>query len=240
MAEAKLNAAMTEQKGPVRVGRLHLRSERVYVADKLFVQYVAPARKRQKCAPALKKNQRTAGDRLPSARGKTKMKLLTPAAVRALFGACGFGGSAAVALAAALAVIPASAIAAAKVSGSARAVRVETQNASIEEVLTALRQKFAVRYRSSVDLKTPISGTYGGTLAHVVARILEGHNFIVKSSPAGIEVTVLGTQYAPAARDAHTVAKGRPAPQTEPRLPTAPSQVAQQPDAAAPHMASGN
>jgi len=160
------------------------------------------------------------------------MKLLRPAAFCTLFGSRGFGARAVATLAAALAIIPTSALAGAKVSGSPEAVSIEAQNTSIEEILAALGHEFNVHYRSSADLKTQITGTYEGSLRHVVTRILEGHNFIVKSSPGGIEVTVLGTENAPVKSEGAAAAKGGPVPQTKPRLPTAPSQVAQQPDAA--------
>jgi hypothetical protein len=165
------------------------------------------------------------------------MKSPRPAAFRTLFGSRGFG-RAAVTLAAALAIIPTSALAAANVSGSPQAVRIEAQNSSIEEILAALGRAFNVHYRSSADLKTQITGTYEGSLRRVVTRILEGHDFIVKSSPGGIEVTVLGTENAPVTSERPIAARAGPIPPAKPRLPAAPSQVAQQPGAAASDTAS--
>lgn len=108
------------------------------------------------------------------------------------------GGRVAAVIAGALAFAPFSASAAATVSGTADAVIIKTQNSSVEDVLAALSHQFKLKYRSSADLKTEISGTYEGSLRCVVARILSGYNFVVRSSPSGIEVIFLASHGAPA------------------------------------------
>jgi len=100
------------------------------------------------------------------------------------------------ALAAALAITPTSLLAEAQVQGGPEAVRIETQNSSIEEVLAALGNAFDLRYRSSANLAKQLSGTYEGSLQRVVARVLEGYDFILKSNKGKIELTVLGMRNA--------------------------------------------
>jgi len=100
------------------------------------------------------------------------------------------------ALAAALAVAPTSLLAGAQIQGSPDAVRIETQNSSIEEVLTALGSAFDLRYRSSANLGKQLSGTYEGSLQRVVTRVLEGYDFILRNNKGRIEITVLGTRNA--------------------------------------------
>jgi hypothetical protein len=111
------------------------------------------------------------------------------------------------------AIAPMSAQAAAKVSGDAQAVSVEAQNSSIDEILAALGQKFKLRYRSSGDLNNTITGTYQGTLHGVVARLLEGRNFIMRSGPDGLEVIVFGNRAAPASTGVTSTAKSGPTPE---------------------------
>ncbi len=100
-------------------------------------------------------------------------------------------GSAALAIAL---VVPVVAFASARVSGSAQSVTVDAQNSSIKEILSVLTKQLNLQVRSSVDLDRQAAGTYQGSLPRVVARLLEGYNFIIKTNEQGIEVTVLGSQ----------------------------------------------
>jgi hypothetical protein len=100
------------------------------------------------------------------------------------------------ALAAILAVAPTSLRADARVQGSAEGVRIETQNTSVEEVLAALGDAFEVRYRSSAKLTKQLTGTYEGSLQRVVARVLEGYDFVLRTNKGKIEITVLGVRNA--------------------------------------------
>jgi hypothetical protein len=102
-------------------------------------------------------------------------------------------------LGAALAIAPSGASAAARITGTADSVVVRAQDAPLADILSGLGHNFNLRYRSSVALNAPISGTYQGTLRQVVTRLLDGYSFIVKSGPGGIELTVLGGKNAPIA-----------------------------------------
>jgi hypothetical protein len=88
---------------------------------------------------------------------------------------------------------PAPVLAAAQVSGNPQAVRIEAQNTSIADILDALGRDFGVKYTSSADLDRPITGTYEGSLQRVLARVLDGYNFVVKTRDGRIDLTVLGT-----------------------------------------------
>jgi hypothetical protein len=78
------------------------------------------------------------------------------------------------------------------VTGPAESVSVEARNASVEEVLAALAKSFGVRYRTKTPLARRLNGSYAGSLDRVVRRILEGHDFFVKTGPEGLEVVVIG------------------------------------------------
>lgn len=77
-------------------------------------------------------------------------------------------------------------------------MRLELHDASIDEVFAALGARFGLRYRGSAALSHQLTGIYEGSLRRVVARVLEGYNFIVKTSAGSIEVVVLD----PARREA--------------------------------------
>ena len=73
-------------------------------------------------------------------------------------------------------------------------MRLEVDNAAIEDVMDALGANFGLRYRSTAPLGRRITGTHRGVLERVVARILDGYDFVMKTGPEGIEVTVYGAR----------------------------------------------
>ena len=91
-------------------------------------------------------------------------------------------------------MVPAAALASARVSGSAQSMSVNAENSSIKEVLSALSKQFKLRFESSATLDKQITGTYQGSLQGVVARLLEGYNFFITTNQGVLVVTVLGTQ----------------------------------------------
>ena len=95
-------------------------------------------------------------------------------------------------LAAMLAALPAyPAGAEVSVSGDAKAVQVEARDASVEEVMAALGANFGLQYRGTATLERRITGSYRGSLQHVIRRLLDGYDFIVKTNVDDVEVTVL-------------------------------------------------
>jgi hypothetical protein len=91
---------------------------------------------------------------------------------------------------------------------------VEAQDSSIQEILVLLNRDVNLQYRVPVDLSSRVTGTYKGSLAQVVRRLLDGRNFVVESNPGGLAVTVFGVNGA--AAQPNTAASGpvpRPAAQ---------------------------
>jgi len=78
------------------------------------------------------------------------------------------------------------------VEGTAEALRVETSDSPIQEVLAALRDALNLEYRTSIQLDQTINGTYRGSLQRVLARVLDGYDFILKNSSEKVELVVLG------------------------------------------------
>ena len=133
------------------------------------------------------------------------------------------GVGTAIAIAALMAVTPTMVCAKALVQGNPDAVSIEAQNTSIKEILAALGKSFNLRYQSSANLETQISGTYQGSLPQVVKRILEGYNFILKSNNGTIEISVLGQRNAPVVAGATPT---KTAPQASPAAQPSPTQAA--------------
>jgi hypothetical protein len=80
----------------------------------------------------------------------------------------------------------------ASVSGEPDAVRVEVNNAPIDEVMLALGVSFGLQYHSPAALSRRVSGMYEGSLQRVVARLLDGYDFVIRTGPKGVEVRVYG------------------------------------------------
>ena len=78
------------------------------------------------------------------------------------------------------------------VTGARDDVRLEVDNAAVEDVMDALGANFGLRYRSTAPLHRRISGSHRGALTRVLARVLDGYDFVMRTGPEGIEVTVYG------------------------------------------------
>lgn len=86
-----------------------------------------------------------------------------------------------------------------KVGGRPEAVHLEVQSASLRDVLTALQERFNLRYRTIDALDTQTTGVFDGPLRRVVARLLSGHDYAMQVTADGIDVLVLVPQQSGAA-----------------------------------------
>lgn len=87
---------------------------------------------------------------------------------------------------------PATARAEVRIAGDAAAMRVSTSQDTIADVLSALGVAFKVRYRTAVPLSAAAGPTYSGSVRQVVARLLDGYNYLLKVDQESIEVVVFG------------------------------------------------
>src|SRR6516165_7871225 len=92
-----------------------------------------------------------------------------------------------VALACALATIARAEV---HVEGDATAARVTTNQETISEVLSALAAALHFRYRTAVRLDQSANAVYSGSLREVIARLLEGYNYVVRGNHGTIEIIV--------------------------------------------------
>ena len=104
---------------------------------------------------------------------------------------------AAILLGAGLAIGPAPALAEMDVRGTVEAVRIEARDAPVQDILAALDRTFGMHYQLLVNVDKRLSGTYVGSLSRVLARILDGYNFILKTDNGTIALMVVGTPYPP-------------------------------------------
>src|SRR5262249_28213950 len=80
------------------------------------------------------------------------------------------------------------------IHGDRAVVQLEASNAQLSEVLSALEKSFSIGYRTSVPLDQSISGTYRGSLRHVLSRLLDGFSYYVADTGGGrMEITVVGS-----------------------------------------------
>ena len=78
-----------------------------------------------------------------------------------------------------------------RVSGTAKAVNVTAQDATLDDILRALQANFKFQYRGGA-LPNPVSGTYSGSLRSVIARLLTGHNYVTRETNSELIVTLVG------------------------------------------------
>jgi hypothetical protein len=81
------------------------------------------------------------------------------------------------AFAAALLALAPAAQAELRVTGDRRALLVEADRASVEEVLAALRDKAGLNYRSAVRLDAPFTGRLTGSLDQIVEKLLQSQDY---------------------------------------------------------------
>jgi hypothetical protein len=80
------------------------------------------------------------------------------------------------------------------VEGSIGSARVQADKVPLSEVLVALETAFGVRYRASVALDRTITGSLSGPLGRIIANLLDGYDYVIKTSPDSIEIAVVGKQ----------------------------------------------
>jgi hypothetical protein len=77
-----------------------------------------------------------------------------------------------------------------RVQGAVDHVRLEAHDATIEEILAALRAQFDVRYHGTA-LNRRVTATYEGPLRKILARVLAGYDYVIEPKGDYIEVVVL-------------------------------------------------
>ena len=79
-----------------------------------------------------------------------------------------------------------------RVQGEMLDVRVEAHDATVAEILAALGERFSLHYRGTTGDRG-LTMTFDGPLRRVVARALDGYNYVIRERGDGLEVIVLST-----------------------------------------------
>jgi hypothetical protein len=79
-----------------------------------------------------------------------------------------------------------------RVEGDSTAARVTTSQETISEVLSALATALHFRYRTAVRLDASANAVYSGSLREVIARLLDGYNYVIRGNHGTIEIIVTG------------------------------------------------
>ena len=78
-----------------------------------------------------------------------------------------------------------------RMEGSQEALHLDVTDARLADVLNALKGKFNIRFRSNDALEGRITGRFSGPLRRVVARLLEGYDYVIAISPDGLDALIL-------------------------------------------------
>ena len=103
-----------------------------------------------------------------------------------------WGGLAALGLACLAALSATQADAEVRVDGGRDEMQVRVENDTVGRVLEALGQNVSLHYRSAAPLNKIIGGSFSGSLAQVLSRVLVGYDFVVRYNMQGVELLVVG------------------------------------------------
>ena len=87
---------------------------------------------------------------------------------------------------------PTQAAADVSVGGNLRALQLSASGDSLADVLSRFDTVFSVICRSAVPLQAVVHGSYSGSLSQVVARLLDGYNYMIRIDRNETEIIVLG------------------------------------------------
>jgi hypothetical protein len=81
--------------------------------------------------------------------------------------------------------------AASDVQGRPDEVTLRADKATVEEILQALSAKFKITYKLPVGIDRLVDGTFTGTLNEVLARILDGQDYVIETLDGHVSLAVL-------------------------------------------------
>jgi hypothetical protein len=78
------------------------------------------------------------------------------------------------------------------VSGTADKIVLQAKNATIGEVLEAVRSTLKLRAELAGSTSRQFTGAYAGSLRRVLSRLLDGESFIISLAPGGVNIVIFG------------------------------------------------
>ena len=79
-----------------------------------------------------------------------------------------------------------------RIEGTPAALQVTTREVVVADVLAALATSLDVKYRSAIPLDRAANAAYAGSLREVIARLLEGYNYVLRKEQDRTEIVVFG------------------------------------------------
>ena len=80
-----------------------------------------------------------------------------------------------------------------RIAGTAENLQLELSDNTLDDALTALRSAFGLKCSCAVALDRRVTGHYQGSVGRVLSRLLEGNDYVVKTTPSGdVELMVFG------------------------------------------------
>jgi hypothetical protein len=83
-----------------------------------------------------------------------------------------------------------------RLSGTQDRVVLQTHDATIEEILTALRSTFDLEVKLKGATARKFTGVYTGSARHVLSRLLMGEDYVLRSDSDGISIRLVGNSAA--------------------------------------------
>jgi len=76
------------------------------------------------------------------------------------------------------------------IEGNETALHLDARDVPLGRLLDAMQRKFNLRYRTDSPLDSSVTGTYSGHMHQVAARLLANYDFVMRTSPEGLDVLI--------------------------------------------------
>jgi hypothetical protein len=87
---------------------------------------------------------------------------------------------------------PAKAAPEVQISGGADNIVLRARNATMAEVLSGIHSALDIGIEATGSPARQFTGTYSGSLRHVLSRLLEGENYVIRASASGVDIIFIG------------------------------------------------
>jgi hypothetical protein len=81
-----------------------------------------------------------------------------------------------------------------QISGGADSFVLRARNATMAEVLSGIHSALDIAIEATGSPARQFTGTYSGSLPHVLSRLLEGENYVIRTSASGVDIIFVGAR----------------------------------------------
>jgi hypothetical protein len=120
------------------------------------------------------------------------------------------------------------------ISGTQDNVVLQAKDATIGEIVSSIKSVLKVEVGLTGSTPRQFTGTYEGSLRHVLSRLLDGDNYFISAAPDGMKIVLVGPKgsapspHGPAQRDMPVRAAAAPVPAPKVAVDAAPENGANQ------------